>query len=400
MAYVSVAQIESLEETIVDLLSIYDLMKKACQDQIAEAKNKYVIVECKAISTNKLLDDAINTETDAQQQLEQANNQLTSKKEILNSAYSSLSACKASKSYDEQGRCIIPDCSSEENAVDFANRKLCNDHIIKINQMAEQDGYYKSTKIFNGSRLPEIPTTDWFNSKNNKEVQLHLGEHLSFEAEPLSITLNNRQLSNLLISGYNEAIHNGLLASILQSLKDQNGIDEIIYFNRRPIVSVDILKYLNNSEKKVFSNHEVSELNLTKIFKELHKSKRIVIIDELDSTKEFHSSIVNFRPVKQDEPPSPQESLKKILEDGPLQGTFVIAFVDNWKRCNSLCKDLLGFFEMRIGFCMNEDDAGSFVSGTIGKFKGIETDNRAIFADRLKNKVNWFRPYIINEENL
>ena len=49
---------------------------------------------------------------------------------------------------------------------------------------------------------------------------------------------------------------------------------------------------------------------------------------------------------------------------------------------------------MRVGFCMNEDDAGLFVSGTIGKFKGLETENRAVFADHLKNRINWFRPYI------
>ena len=124
-----------------------------------------------------------------------------------------------------------------------------------------------------------------------------------------------------------------------------------------------------------------------------------MIIDGLDSIKEFHSGLASFRPVKKDEPPSPQESLKKILEDGPLQGTFVIAFTDNWKRCNSSCKDFLGFFELRVGFCMNEDDAGSFVSGAIGKFKGLEADNRAVFANRLKNQVSWFRPYI-NRESL
>src|SRR5690606_29253003 len=123
------------------------------------------------------------------------------------------------------------------------------------------------------------------------------------------------------------------------------------------------------------------------------------IIDGLDSIKAFHSGATSFRPMKKDDLPSPQESLKKILEDGPLQGTFVIAFADNWKRCNSSCKDLLGFFEMRVGFCMNEDDAGSFVSGTIGKLKGLEKDNRAVFADRLKNQVIWFRPYI-NKENI
>lgn len=284
--------------------------------------------------------------------------------------------------------------------IPFADRGLCKDHITKITQIADQRGYCGSTRIFNGSRLPEMPAADWFNSKSHEAVQLHLGERLSFEAEPLSLTLVNRPSSNLLISGYNDAIHDGLLASILQSLDAQNGIDEIIYFNGRSIVPVGASKYLDGSGNRPVSKHEsVPALNLAEISGELQQSKRIVIIDGLDSTKEFHSGPASFRSVKKDEPPSPQESLKKILEDGPLQGTFVIAFVDNWKRCNSSCKDLLGFFEMRVGFCMNEDDAGSFVSGAIGKLKGLETDNRAVFADRLKNQVSWFRPYI-NRESL
>lgn len=283
--------------------------------------------------------------------------------------------------------------------IPFADRELCKDHIAKITQVADQRGYCGSTRIFNGSRLPKMPTVDWFNSKCRDAVQLHLGERLSFEAEPLSLTLVNRSSSNLLISGYNDAIHDGLLAAILQSLDAQNSINKIIYFNGRPIVPVGVSKYFDGSRKRHVSTHEsVNSLNLTEISEELQQSKRIVIIDGLDSTKEFHSGLASFKPVKKDESPSPQESLKKILEDGPLQGTFVIAFVDNWKRCSSSCKDLLSLFEMRVGFCMNEDDAGSFISGAIGKFKGLETDNRAVFADRLKNQVSWFRPYMNRED--
>lgn len=284
--------------------------------------------------------------------------------------------------------------------IPFADRELCKDHIAKIAQIADQRGYCDSTRVFNGSRLPEMPAPDWFNSKSHEKMQLHLGECLDFEAEPLLLTLVNRPSSNLLICGYNDAIHDGLLASILKSLYSQNNIDEIIYFNGRSVVPEGVSKYLNGFRNRLASKYEsVPSLNLSEISGELERSKRIVIIDGLDSTKEFQSGPASFRPViKKDEPPSPQESLKKILEDGPQQGTFVIAFAENWKRCNSSCKDLLGFFEMRIGFCMNEDDAGSFVSGTIGKFKGLEMDNRAVFADRLRNEVSWFRPYVKGEK--
>lgn len=279
--------------------------------------------------------------------------------------------------------------------IPLADRETCRGHTAEISETAERKGYCGGTKVFDGSRLPEIPAPDWFNSRTCKLIQLHLGTRLSYEEKPLCVTLANRPLSNLLISGYNDAIHDGLLASILQSLDSQTGIDEIIYFNGRSIAPVGASTYLDGYRNRPVSKYEnVTSLNLNEIPGELQQSKRIVIIDGLDSTKEFHSGPASLRPVKKDEPPSPQESLKKILEDGPLQGTFVIAFADNWKRCNSSCKDLLGFFENRVGFCMNEDDAGTFVSGVIGKFKGLEKDNRAVFADRLKNQVSWFRPYI------
>mgnify|MGYP003380299155 CR=1 FL=1 len=42
----------------------------------------------------------------------------------------------------------------------------------------------------------------------------------------------------------------------------------------------------------------------------------------------------------------------------------------------------------------NEDDAGSLVSGGIGKFKGIEKPNRAVFVNKMTNDITWFRPYV------
>ena len=54
----------------------------------------------------------------------------------------------------------------------------------------------------------------------------------------------------------------------------------------------------------------------------------------------------------------------------------------------------MSFFELRVAYCMNEDDAGALVSGGIGKLKGIEKANRAVFVNRMTNDNVWFRPYI------
>ena len=96
---------------------------------------------------------------------------------------------------------------------------------------------------------------------------------------------------------------------------------------------------------------------------------------------------------------TPSELLKRIAEEGPRKGTFVFAFIDNWRRCAVPYKDLLNLFELRVAFCMNEDDAGALVSGGIGKFKGIEKPNRAVFVNRMTNEIHWFRPYTAKPED-
>lgn len=55
---------------------------------------------------------------------------------------------------------------------------------------------------------------------------------------------------------------------------------------------------------------------------------------------------------------------------------------------------LFNFYELRVAFCMNEDDAGTLVSGGIGKFKGIEKPNRDVFVNRMTNENYWFRPFV------
>jgi hypothetical protein len=120
-------------------------------------------------------------------------------------------------------------------------------------------------------------------------------------------------------------------------------------------------------------------------------------MDGLDGEKALHP-VQTFRAPRPGEPATPSDLLKRIAEEGPRKGTFVFAFIDNWRRCAVPCKDLLNLFELRVAFCMNEDDAGALVSGGIGKFKGIEKPNRAVFVNRMTNEVHWFRPYTARPE--
>lgn len=107
MAYVSVGQVENIEEAIAGLQSAYDSMESACQAQIAVAEAKLAEVQQEADNSTQLLNSALEAEMKAGRQLEQANEQLSS-------ACSSLSTCEASGSYDEDGNYEPPNCSSEE----------------------------------------------------------------------------------------------------------------------------------------------------------------------------------------------------------------------------------------------------------------------------------------------
>ena len=53
---------------------------------------------------------------------------------------------------------------------------------------------------------------------------------LTFTADPLSVPLIRRQAFNVLFSGYNDLIHDGLLSAILASLSCSGNFDEIVYF--------------------------------------------------------------------------------------------------------------------------------------------------------------------------
>lgn len=120
MAYVSVGQVENLEEAIAGLQSAYDSMESACQTQIAAAEAKLAKAQQEADNSAQLLDTVMKVEIETGQQLEQANEQLASANEELSSACSALSSCEASGSYDENGNYEPPDYSSEEADVTAA----------------------------------------------------------------------------------------------------------------------------------------------------------------------------------------------------------------------------------------------------------------------------------------
>ena len=283
---------------------------------------------------------------------------------------------------------------NEKFLIPLAESTFCSEHITKLSERAAQRGAVAKTRIFTGGNLPEMPPFGEYQAICGQADVLLLGEKLTFDADAQTVPLTHRSAFNVLFSGYNDRIHDGLLSSTVSSIALDGGFDEVMYFNGRGVLPSGAFSAAAQALGARFKTFdELTALPLQGILDSIGSRRVALIIDGLDSEKALHPSPA-FRVPKPNEPPSPADLLKHIVEDGPRKGTFVFMFVDRWQRCAGSCKDLFSFFELRVAYCMNEDDAGSLVSGGIGKFKGIEKPNRAVFVNKMTNDIAWFRPYI------
>jgi hypothetical protein len=279
-------------------------------------------------------------------------------------------------------------------SIPLAENVLCNDHIAKLSKVAAQYGALAKTKVFSGVHLPKMPSSFEYQSACGQANILLLGERLTFDADALTVPLTQRSAFNVLFSGYNDQIHDGILTATLFSIAFADSFEEIVYFNGRGVPpGRGFFAAAQKLSTRLMMFDDIATLPLQAISDKIGTRRVALIIDGLDSERALHPA-PTFRAPKQGEQPSPAELLKRIAEDGPRKGIFVFAFIDRWQRCATACKDLFSYFELRVAYCMNEDDAGSLVSGGIGKFKGIEKPNRAVFVNRLTNDIAWFRPYI------
>lgn len=282
--------------------------------------------------------------------------------------------------------------------IPLAERAFCLEHLQRLSKQAAKRGIEIKGRVFDGAHLPQRPDLGEFRSVCGQGDAILLGHRLTFAADVLSVPLITRQAFNVLFSGYNDLIHDGLLGSCLASLSSSGAFDDILYFNGRGIEPsggyVEASLMLGERFRAV---SDIGQLPLQEVADAIGKRRIALIIDGLDGEKALHP-VQTFKAPRPGEPAGPSDLLKRIAEEGPRKGTFVFAFIDNWRRCAVPCKDLLNLFELRVAFCMNEDDAGALVSGGIGKFKGIEKPNRAVFVNRMTNEIHWFRPYTVRPQ--
>ena len=285
--------------------------------------------------------------------------------------------------------------------VPFADREACQRHQRVIGQLAYQDGYGSKITVFNGAHLPLLPDESEFVSlvADRQVPALVLGEELSFAAQPFALPLDCQGAGHLLIAGSHRTMQVGLLAAALCSLAADDRVEEIVVFNAQGDQALAKQLEQLRIQKKLTIHEKDWSGDLAGLQAVALQRRKVLIIWGLEAAKILQSGPPSFKPKKPDEPPSPAEVFKDCLEEGHQKGLYVVAFTDSWRRTNNLCKELLACFELRIGFNMNEDDAGAMAFGTIGKLKGLEHGNKAFFLDRIKNRQTWFRPFTITQDN-
>lgn len=277
--------------------------------------------------------------------------------------------------------------------IPLADSALCRDHLARLAAKAAALGMGGKTRIFSGASLPRLPSPADYPA-SGEQAALLLGQRLSFDADTLSVPLTRRSGFNVIFSGYDDQIHDGLLAATLSSIAAGGQFDEVVYFNGRGVTpGGGFAAAATALGARLRMVDAVEDLPLQAMADAIGTHRVALIIDGLDAEKALHPAAA-FRVAKPGEPPSAADLLRRLAEEGPRKGTFVFAFVDRWQRCAMACKDMFSLFELRIAYCMGEDEAGSLVSGGIGKFKGIEKPTRAVYVNRMTNDIAWFRPYI------
>jgi len=274
--------------------------------------------------------------------------------------------------------------------VPFAEPTICEKHLQDISTQLKQYGCVANTKVFDGASLPPVASRQQFSKYKGKIL---LGEQLSFEAEPFAFQWERFQGNNLCVAGIDDKIRKGMLYSLLLSIQQGNVFNRVIYYNSTPDCPAINFGGFPNVEVK---NH-TWDCDIATLVSNISTARTLLIINSLDNARSFYPKKKEFIP--KTTPTTPADFLKEFIDKGPQSGSFVLAFVDNWGRFNSSTNnDYLENFELYIGFCLNENDAGSLIAGNVGRpFRGLDQPNKAVFVDRQRNMQTLFRPFVMQK---
>jgi hypothetical protein len=266
---------------------------------------------------------------------------------------------------------------------------VCTAHLEHFVRTAADRGLVPGTKIFDGSGLPPVPTSEEFCQllADRSAPALVLGRRLDYQADVLSCPLTKRPGANLLCVGPDSGIRQGLMESVVQSFAAIRDASEILYLRLRH--DDDGVEVVTACPSRVRCTHLTEDrvTDLEALLRDVPASCRLLLIDGLDYGKTLQPG----GPIGK--PPPAASALRRWLEECPQRGGWTVAFADHWGRLASGCKELLPAFQLRVGFCLSEDQAGALASGGYEKLRVLEQANRALFVDQHRNVRCLFRPF-------
>lgn len=281
-----------------------------------------------------------------------------------------------------------------ENGVKSANVKFFipyADENVRLKKMnilvrkALEMGLSCQHTIFRGNALPEMPGDDVFcNVAQGPGISLLLGRMHDFDSQPFFVDVTQ---GGVLVAGFDQKIRNGLIASMIASLNHRKDAAVIFY---SPKESSD-LDGISLPESFIIKDSTWDFSDLDGFVNA--NPNAFLIINTYDYARRI-SPPAGYR--RTDAPESPWDILKRVSDPLNQAHARVILFVENYRRFANSAKELFNLFNLRIGFGLDEDDAGSLVSsGAIAKLKGLQGMTKAVFVDRAKGGVAQFvRPFV------
>ena len=296
--------------------------------------------------------------------------------------------------------------SSLENkrfSIPYINHELNDDgqpgngkvHLPSIAKYYTQTtGGATDMKVINGQELPPL-TNGIFSSTALALPEIILGQELCYMAEPFTFKWNRSNLC-LAVPTENEflPVRQAIVRSLLTCVRQHQMFDNIVYYKADENSRFDISDIQGIQDRTL--NGDISGM-----VADFTTKRSLLIVDTLEAAEMFHPSKQAFG-AKKDEnsETTPAELLKKLLEEGSKNGSFVLAFVGNWKHFSDIYKSYLDLFGFRVGYGLNEKDAGGLVndiaSPTI-KDKGFVNGTKAVFVDIKRGKTQLFRPFVVNK---
>ena len=289
-----------------------------------------------------------------------------------------------------------------ENGIKSANVKFCipyADENIRLEEMdflarkAEETGLGCQHTIFRGSALPQMPSNAEFDKVAQAPgVGLYLGLMHDFDSQPFIVDAEN---SGVLVAGFDRTVRSGLLSSIFASLRGRKD-STVIFYSSKSESDIAGVSLPSNFILKDIS-WDFADLDVL-----VNENKNVfLIIDTFDYARRIAPPTVGaYR--RPGTPETPWDIIKRVADPLSPAHAKVILFVENYRRFANTAKELFNLFDLRIGFGLDEDEAGNFAfSGSMTKLKGLQSLTKAVFVDRTKGGVAQFvRPFVNHEPNI